>query len=586
MNRLTISLENCYGIKKLEGTLDFTAERIYALYAPNGFMKSSLAQVFDDVAKGAQSKDRIFPERVTKRSITDEAGAEIKADSVFVVGPYDPELENSGKTAVLLVDEKLRKLYQKLLAGVAQAKEALLASVREQAKSKRDFEVEISEAFTSAGDEFQNALYRIRKELQGQAEAPLKDIRYDIIFDDKVLEFIQSSDVRSAVAGYVQRYNELLGASTFFTKGTFDYYNAGQIAKSLTSNGFFTAKHTVMLRGGRTVEIRTQKELEKVIAEEKDVIIKDPSLRKQFDLVATQFQKNVTLRDFQSYLLENELLLPRLSNIKKLREDILKSYLKAHIHLYDTLMKEYDACDVRIKEIKAEAAKQRTQWEAVIAEFNNRFHVPFTLDVKNKLAVMLEDPATVELAFTYKDGAASKPVDKDSLIGSLSTGEKKALYVLDVIFHINTRKKENRETLVVVDDLADSFDYQNKYAILQYLKDISDDPLFKQIIMTHNFDFFRTIESRLAKRHKCFMALKTGDGVTLMGAQGVQNVFKRWKENFATDKKRKIGCIPFIRNLVEYTKGTADPVFVTLTSLLHWKPGSMQNYRGQLGSHL
>jgi hypothetical protein len=53
-------------------------------------------------------------------------------------------------------------------------------------------------------------------------------------------------------------------------------------------------------------------------------------------------------------------------------------------------------------------------------------------------------------------------------------------------------------------------------------------------------------------------------------------VFKRWKDSFATDKKRKIGCIPFIRNLVEYTKGTADPIFGKLTGLLHWKPNSMQ----------
>ena len=79
-------------------------------------------------------------------------------------------------------------------------------------------------------------------------------------------------------------------------------------------------------------------------------------------------------------------------------------------------------------------------------------------------------------------------------------GERKALYVLHVIFGIETRIKNKEETLVVVDDIADSFDYQNKYAIIQYLKDICDqgDGLFKMLVMTHNFDFFRTIESRLA----------------------------------------------------------------------------------------
>ena len=106
---------------------------------------------------------------------------------------------------------------------------------------------------------------------------------------------------------------------------------------------------------------------------------------------------------------------------------------------------------------------------------------------------MLGDDPIIALGFTYHDGADEKAVDKGSLLEALSTGEKKALYVLNVIFEVETRRKARQETLFVVDDIANSFDYQNKYAIIQYLKDTSQDPLFKQIIMTHNFDFFRTL---------------------------------------------------------------------------------------------
>src|SRR5665213_2818087 len=90
----------------------------------------------------------------------------------------------------------------------------------------------------------------------------------------------------------------------------------------------------------------------------------------------------------------------------------------------------------------------------------------------------------VELGFTYIDGNESAVIDKPHLLQSLSTGEKKALYILNVIFDIETRKNNRQETLVVVDDVADSFDYQNKYAIIQYLKEISEDGLFKEIILT------------------------------------------------------------------------------------------------------
>jgi ABC-type multidrug transport system ATPase subunit len=45
MDRVIVDLENCYGIKKLAQEFDFRNDRVYAIYAPNGAMKSSLAQI-------------------------------------------------------------------------------------------------------------------------------------------------------------------------------------------------------------------------------------------------------------------------------------------------------------------------------------------------------------------------------------------------------------------------------------------------------------------------------------------------------------------------------------------------------------
>jgi hypothetical protein len=128
---------------------------------------------------------------------------------------------------------------------------------------------------------------------------------------------------------------------------------------------------------------------------------------------------------------------------------------------------------------------------------------------------------------------------------------------------------------MVIDDLADSFDYQNKYAIIQYLREINEDRLFKQIIMTHNFDFFRTIESRFIPYSHCLMASKSGVGVVLDKATGIRNVFVRdWKKQFFDDPQKRIACIPFLRNLVEFTVGDKDEKFATLTALIHQRPNS------------
>jgi wobble nucleotide-excising tRNase len=90
-------------------------------------------------------------------------------------------------------------------------------------------------------------------------------------------------------------------------------------------------------------------------------------------------------------------------------------------------------------------------------------------------------------------------VNKEELLRVLSQGERRALYILNIIFEIRARKKADQKTLLIIDDVADSFDYKNKYAIVEYLKEISEDENFFQIILTHNFDFLKLLLNWLNK---------------------------------------------------------------------------------------
>ena len=56
MDRVKVDLKNCYGIKALKKDFDFSKTRAYAIYAPNGVMKSSLAQTFLDAAIRADTR--------------------------------------------------------------------------------------------------------------------------------------------------------------------------------------------------------------------------------------------------------------------------------------------------------------------------------------------------------------------------------------------------------------------------------------------------------------------------------------------------------------------------------------------------
>ncbi|WP_246741433.1 hypothetical protein [Bradyrhizobium aeschynomenes] len=112
---------------------------------------------------------------------------------------------------------------------------------------------------------------------------------------------------------------------------------------------------------------------------------------------------------------------------------------------YVDVVKKFQAAEKRRAEIEAQAAAERTQWEEVIDVFNSRFFVPFKLEAKNRLSVMLGQEPMLSLGFRFEDGKDSADVQKESLVEVLSTGEKKALYVINVIFEIQARRNSRAE---------------------------------------------------------------------------------------------------------------------------------------------
>ncbi|SOC21725.1 AAA domain-containing protein [Rhodobacter sp. JA431] len=574
MDELKLDLENCYGIRRLEHTFNFRDCQAAALYAPNGAMKSSLAKTFQDIADGKKSSDRMFPDRTTKRVVVDESSAELDPESILVVRPYDEEFGPSANTSTLLVNAALRKDYEKLNAGVEDAKKAFLAAMKEQSGSKRDLAAEISATFTRTEDQFLTAVIRINDEIKIQSDAQFADIPYDLVFDPKVVEMLEKEQVQEALEDYVVRFNELIDQSTYFKRGTFTYYNAGEIAKALESNGFFGAAHSVRLNADRHVEITTKQQLEDLVKAEKEGIAADAKLRKTFEAVEKLLHRNVSVRDFNAFISNREDIVPALSNIGNFKEQVWKSYIVKHRDAYDRLVQEVrDAADKR-KQIEEAARNERTAWQEVIEIFNSRFFVPFELSVQNLTSAVLEGEIP-KLGFTFREGEDRRDVDKNALLEVLSTGERKALYILNIIFEVQVRIKSGQKTLMIVDDVADSFDYKNKYAIIQYLKDISEEENFRQVILTHNFDFFRTLESRFVRRDSCFMVAKKEGGIEVSQAVGIRNIFVNdWKVHFGTAPRKRIASIPFMRNLVEFTKGKQDPDYIALTALLHVKPNT------------
>lgn len=145
--------------------------------------------------------------------------------------------------------------------------------------------------------------------------------------------------------------------------------------------------------------------------------------------------------------------------------------------------------------------------------------MPFKVQIENKANFLLKDEAP-NLSFKYTRGSTTPQtatLKKDDLMVSLSTGEKRALYLLYILFNLERIRKQasvgGGQFLIVVDDIADSFDYKNKYAIIEYLDDLKKTTGIDLLILTHNFDFYRTVKSRLnISRHNCLIAQRDEEG--------------------------------------------------------------------------
>jgi hypothetical protein len=538
-------------------------------------MKSSLALTFKNLSEGTPSSDRIYKERETKRSILSEDGNQLAPASIFVVEPYN-ESYRSNRMSTLLANTHLRARYDAVRQEIDAKKDALLASLRSVSGIKDGIEQALATDVTSDPKEFFTALRRLQPEVDASAYENLSDLRYGSIFSPKVAEQLKSASFIKDIEGYMAIYDRLVTKSTFFRKGAFNHNNASDVAKSLKANGFFKAEHSVYVNNKNVrQEIKSEQDLERVIQEEKDEILGDKSLKDQFEKIDKLLVKNADMKDFRLYLSNNDKLIPELSNPDRLRQRLWIAYLSTCKDSLHETLNTFDRGREELETIVEEARREATRWADVLNEFNDRFSVPFLVTMENQHDVILKADAP-SIRFRFRGHAGTEvPVDESDLIRVLSNGEKRALYLLNIIFEVIARREENVETLFIFDDIADSFDYKNKYAIVEYLRDITEIPFFYQIILTHNYDFYRTVSSRLdLDRSNKFHTVRNDEGVHIRPEKYQNNPFNFWKEKLpqGTHDDFLLAMIPFVRNIAEFSG--QETIEAELTRYLHVKSGS------------
>ncbi|WP_418247371.1 hypothetical protein [Dialister invisus] len=590
MQELKLDLENCYGIKKMNETIDYSNNNVAIIYAPNGTMKSSLAKTFEAIRDDRQVEEKIYGFK-SSCSISDEDNVAISKEQIIVINPFDENAyEGQG---LLMANEPLRKAYLNIHDSIESKKESLYSKIKEKFgySNRNNFDVKntmLNDWGLTVKKEY-DCLIKIKELLHDpmmNCQLHEDDIDYASLFNDKVYSMMKTGKTGELIEEYENKYRELVDKSLYMQQGIIDHNNYGNISNALNANGFFAANNEVVLKakdGSTSIILKEQKELDDLIKKEKEQVLNSKEIKELFEKINKAISKNKDTQAFNAFLQTHQDIIVEYKDIDLFKKKVWVKVFLYYEYLLDELIDDYNKAQEDLKKLRDDAREQVTDWKKALDLFKERFFVPFSIEPSNQEDVIL-NMELPSFKYIFSDSRGKKEVTKDNLLNVLSTGERRAYYILNMIFQILVAKKQGKECLVVLDDISESFDYKNKYAIIEYISDISeytdanDEKLFKILLLTHNFDFYRTVSSRITKRGNSFIAFVDSDKIKLEKGQYTKNIFMHYKNTLVKKYSDNImvASIPFVRNLIEYTEGDDNEDYLTLTSVLHYKENTRE----------
>lgn len=308
--------------------------------------------------------------------------------------------------------------------------------------------------------------------------------------------------------------------NSFFDKKTFKITKFIEALENLSECGFFS-KNTLTLKSDNGTELK--------IDSYKNFVENDELKNSKF--IGSFLNKGVVNEDFfMNFHQKNENFLDGcLTNSDFEKKFIIQCFLE-----FDQIE---DLCnlisDNDIRKLEETIEEQKIIWDCVLNDFFDYFKAPFSLNFSEG-NILKNSKDMFFLKYCYEGNF----VDKDYLIKNLSQGEKRSFYLLDCMFKIKSFFNELNKSdsaVIVFDDIVDSFDYANKYAVIGALKKICDD--YKNLnrnsscyifLMTHNYDFLRSLNKAFGKENQFFGLKDEHKNISLKKVNIDEDFEKKW----------------------------------------------------------
>ena len=235
MINLSINLQNCYGIPSLGYEFKFAnqdhsgrrIEQVYAIYAPNGLMKTSFAKTFTVLAGGKQPKEERFNR--TSSAVVLWDGAAIQPDQIYVL---DSEVDLSTRTEAmtsLLVNQAQKAKYDKLVKELNALQDKLKTELQKASGVKKN---DVASTLCKDMNTGQDFIAAVQAATHTKVTADYAAFKYADIFEKDALAILQSDEFVKQAKEFTQHYLELfVQAGSIYKKGEF---NPNQAETALT----------------------------------------------------------------------------------------------------------------------------------------------------------------------------------------------------------------------------------------------------------------------------------------------------------------------------------------------------------------
>lgn len=554
-------VENAFGIKSLHLNLE-NDKKMYQelIYSKNGSFKTSFSNTLYNLSNG--TLENVFDRLTDEKAILDisilENGKEIKNfDNRFVVfsreiyeqhskllSDYSSELET------LTIDKKNSEYINELLTE--ETIEIKLQIDNYLKGTGLNFEI-LLDMFSNLEDGYLDRIIQLLNTIINHEAQDISEINIKKIYQ-KAYDIVDQSEFQSKISNYIQVLENKINAQLF--DKNFNENNCLQFINNVDKAKYLSESKSrgLFLKDKVYYDID---EVKKIFEEEIKKISKDPEIIEQSKEITKLMGTAKESEFLKESIQKNPLLVKQLSAGRK---NILLSYLKSSSIDYNYWLEVVKKAKKELNNVLKIAQDKQTNFERAIEIYKNRFHPIFDIKIVNKAESML-GIKTPTITF-YHNRYCEIPVSEIKLSQILSSGEKTTLNILKFIVEYENCKKYH--PFIILDDIVETFDYSNRYAFMEYINDLVNLDV-PTIVMTHNFEFYRTVSKRIPKLRKS-VASANSNGV--VDIQTNNRINKNMENVLKCSNIYDFFCaIPYLREiktiLLEDTK--------TLDSCLHYK---------------